>query len=318
MPGKKKLLVGTRDSTLARLQTDLAVKRLQAKFPELDFEITAVKTKGDKVLNKPIAELGERGVFVKELEESLLANQVDFVVHSLKDLPTEMPDQLQLASTFERADCRDVFLSRTGLSFEDLPAGSRLATSSRRRVAQLACLRADLKFVDIRGNIQTRLRKLDEGDCDAMVLAAAGLLRLGLEARIKEFFEPSKILPAAGQGALAIECRKNRKDILDLLEEINDKQVWYCIEAERALLAKLGGGCSVPVGVLAQVKEGAKLEVQACVAALDGQKIVRASIAGEQTEARSLGERLACEILAAGASEILQELIEAPASVSPP
>lgn len=297
----------------------MALDALSAKFSGLEFKIIAVKTIGDKILNKPLVEFGGRGVFVKELEEALLAGTVDFVVHSLKDLPTAMPDGLKLAATLKRDDPRDVLISRDQTPFLALPPGSRVATSSRRRSAQLCALRRDLSFVDIRGNVPTRLRKHDEGQCDAIVLAAAGLIRLGLSDRIAEFFDPQLSTPAAGQGALAIECRSDDEESIELLSAINDDKVWAEITAERACLNRLGGGCSLPVGVNAHFNDQGLLEITGCVAALDGKKVYKKTLSGTTAQAQQLGETLAQALVADGAGEIISALLETPVQqVSPP
>ncbi len=315
--------IGTRESQLALLQTGIALKHLQRHFPDIDFQVLPTSTIGDKVADKPLFSLGGRGVFVKELEEDLLADNVDLVVHSLKDLPTDMPEGLVLAAVLERDDPRDVLVSTNNIPFEKLPPGSRVATSSLRRMAQLKAIRKDLTFVDIRGNIQTRLRKLDEGQCDAMVLAAAGLLRLNLKDRIAQYFDTEQSLPAVGQAALAIECRAGDTKVLSLLEKLDDPEVRAEITAERAFLDQLGGGCSVPVGGLATVK-GKSLTLTVCVAALDGSHVLRATKTIELTtkqidEARTLGIELAKEMIDKGAEDILVGFTQtAPSSVSPP
>ena len=316
MSRKSTLIVGTRDSILARLQTDLALKALSQAIPDLKFEIVAVKTSGDKILNKPLAELGGRGVFTKELEDSLLENEVDLVVHSLKDLPTVLPEGLQLAATIMREDPRDVLVG--SCKFANLPAGSRVASSSRRRAAQLSALRRDLKFVDIRGNIQTRMRKLDEGQCEAMILAAAGLLRLELRSRIQEYFSIDRCMPAVGQGALGIECRQDDADLLEILGQVNDAKVWACVQSERALLNRLGGGCSVPVGAHAALNAEGQIELQACVASLDGTRIFKDTACGAMSNPSLPGLQLADKLIAQGAGEVLEELLQSPAQVSPP
>jgi len=311
------LRVGTRESKLALLQTDMILALCNERFPELRFEIVALSTSGDKVLNKPIAMLGSTGVFVKELEEALIANSVDFVVHSLKDLPTLIPNDLFLAATLLRDDPRDVFVSRDNVRFVDLPAGSKVATSSRRRAAQLMAVRKDIEFVDVRGNVPTRLRKLDEKHCDGMVLAAAGLSRLGYADRIAEYFQVDVSVPAAGQGALAVECRASDVRLRSLLAQINDQQVWAEATAERAYLAKLGGGCSVPIGALGRVQANNKLELSACVA--DGKRMVRGQMTGDQDQAEKLGIALAEEMMSRGASEILDAILRQPQpQISPP
>jgi hydroxymethylbilane synthase len=292
----------------------LAVCRKQ--FPDQQFEIVGLSTSGDKVLNKPIAQLGSTGVFVKELEDALLQNQVDFVVHSLKDLPTLIPDGLCLAATLLRDDPRDVFVSRNNVGYLDLPKGSRVATSSRRRAAQLNALRDDLEFVDVRGNVPTRLRKLDENHCDGMVLAAAGLHRLGFADRIAHYFEPEASVPAAGQGALGVECRADDQRVRALLGKINEATVWAEATAERAFLAKLGGGCSVPIGVLARCDDE-EIHIVACVA--DGKRLVRGESRGPQSVAHALGVTLAEDMLEQGAGEILEALLQKPQqTISPP
>ena len=312
------LRVGTRESLLARLQTDMAVEALVGLNRGLQFELVGITTHGDKVLNKPLADIGGRGVFVKELEEALYADEVDLVVHSLKDLPTEMPDGLVLGATLSREDPRDVLVSNSGVSFEKLPPGSRVATSSRRRAAQLLSLRQDVEFVDIRGNIQTRLRKHDEGQCDAMVLAAAGLLRLNEHRRICQFFDTNICTPAVGQGALGLECRSDDRQVVDLLKEVNDALVLSAVRAERAFLNKLGGGCSVPVGALAVLHNGL-LQLTGCVASLDGRTVFRRTKSGSAESAESVGQSLAAEMIADGAGAVLTELLQGPgAAVSPP
>ena len=310
--------VGTRESLLARLQTDLALNAIQSKFPKVHFEIIAVKAMGDKNQHTPLAELGGRGVFVKELEDALLDGRVDFVVHSLKDLPTEMVPGLSLAATLERADPRDVLVSKDNKAFGELPPGSRVATSSRRRAAQLSALRNDVEFIDIRGNIQTRLRKHDEGQCDAMVLAAAGLLRLELKDRISQFFDVEVSMPAVGQGALAIECRSDDSEVFSLLHAINDVNVSDCIQAERAFLNTMGGGCSVPVGAIANLIDD-EIELSACVASVNGARVLRQSLRGSRKDPAALGLKMAEKMLSLGAKEIIAGLSESDLGlVSPP
>jgi len=315
---RTKLAIGTRESKLALLQTDQIVEKIQQLAPNLEIEIVHITTGGDKVLDRPISALGGRGVFVKELEEALLDGRVDLVVHSLKDLPTDLPTGLMLAAVLNRVDARDVFLSQKAKSFMDLPKGSTVATSSRRRVAQLKALRNDLNFVDMRGNIPTRVRKLEEGQCDAMILAAAGLVRLELGDKIKEFLDSDKIVPAAGQGVLAVECRSSDLDIVDFLKGIEDRRTRQAVDAERACLDHLGGGCSVPAGVYAAFKEEI-LHVTGCVASLDGSQIFKDSVQGPGQEAAALGLALAKALEKLGADRILNELrASIPNVVSPP
>lgn len=311
------LRVGTRESQLALLQTDMVVSLCKQRFPNEQFEVVGLSTSGDKVQNKPIAMLGGTGVFVKELEDALQENRVDFVVHSLKDLPTQLPNGLCLVATLLREDARDVFVSRENIAFRDLPPGSRVATSSRRRAAQLAAIRTDLEFVDVRGNVPTRLRKLDEGHCDGMVLAAAGLLRLGLANRITHYFSIVESVPAAGQGALAVECRADDDRVRALLSQINEANVWSESAAERAFLSRLGGGCSVPIGVIATVIPQAEILVTACVA--DGYRVVRGEKSGAAKNATAIGLALAEDLLTRGAKEILDSILQIPQQqISPP
>jgi hydroxymethylbilane synthase len=318
--GSVKLRIGTRDSKLARLQTDMVVELLSAAHPAIEIEIVPVTTHGDKVLNKPIADLGTRGVFVKELEEALLDDSVDLVVHSLKDLPTDLPSGLKLAAVLQREDPRDVFLSRLDYTLADLPAGSKVATSSRRRSAQLKALRPDLEFVDVRGNIPTRLTKLDQGQCDAMVLAAAGLLRLNVADRVSQWLDPhTESTPAVGQGALAIECREDDEHTLSIVEAINDAEVFVQVQAERAFLDTLGGGCSVPIGALCTRGTSGYLMLIGCIASLDGTKIFRESAESPGDEAQELGRHLAKRMASGPAGEVLESLKASPPnSVSAP
>lgn len=316
---QKCVRVGTRESQLARLQTDIVIAALSGKFPELKFEVVPITTGGDKVLDRPIAELGGRGVFVKELEEALYADRVDFVVHSLKDLPTELPKDLVLACVLDREDPRDVLVSNNELTISQLPAGTRVATSSRRRTAQIKSMRSDLNFCDIRGNIPTRLRKHSEGQCDAMVLAAAGLLRLGMASKISEYLDISVSTPAVGQGALAVECRESDTAILQMLKDIENKSVRAEITAERAFLDLLGGGCSVPVGAIGETLKDGRLKLTGCVAALDGSEVIRLSLESSQDKAYELGNQLAERVQEMGADRILRELKQsAPSAISPP
>jgi hydroxymethylbilane synthase len=316
---QKCVRVGTRESQLARLQTDIVIAALSGRFPELKFEVVPITTGGDKIQDRPIADLGGRGVFVKELEEALYADRVDFVVHSLKDLPTELPKDLILACVLNREDPRDVLISNDDTVLKNLPAGTRIATSSRRRTAQIKALRTDLEFCDIRGNIPTRLRKHTEGQCDAMILAAAGLLRLGLASRITEFLDLAISTPAVGQGALAVECRESDTAVLDFLRVIEDVQVRAEITAERAFLDKLGGGCSVPVGALGETLRDGRLRLTGCVAALDGSEVIRVSLESSHDQAHELGNNLAERVEELGADRILRELkLSAPPAISPP
>lgn len=316
---KRKIRIGTRNSALAQVQTSLVAEKLRILAPDTEIEILSVTTSGDRFRNKPIVDLGDRGVFVKELEESLLLNEVDLVSHSLKDLPTDLPSGLALAAVFNRIDPRDVLVSKDRVSFLDLPAGARIATSSRRRAAQLKAIRNDLEYTDIRGNVPTRVSKMDRGACDATILAAAGLIRLGLQDRITEYFPIETLTPAVGQGALAIECRQDDKEILELIAGINDRKVMTEISCERTFLDILGGGCSVPAGALCTTNSDGSLVLSVCVAALDGSKVLRTSSTAPANQYRELGISTSHQILKMGADEILDELKKsAPNMISAP
>ncbi|MBX9696438.1 MAG: hydroxymethylbilane synthase [Cyanobacteria bacterium] len=309
--------VGTRASQLARVQTSIVIERLSALVPDLLLQAVPITTGGDVVLDRPIAEVGTRGVFVKELEEALLREEVDFVVHSLKDMPTDCPEGLELVACLDRDDPRDVLVSRGGKTLAELAPGSAVATSSRRRTAQISAIRADLTFVDIRGNIQTRLRKLDEGQCDSMILAAAGLLRLDLGERIAQFFDPSQSTPAAGQGVLAVQCRAGDRATVALLRELDEPVARAESDAERSFLAELGGGCSVPIGILARAK-GEKLLLTGCIASLDGERIFRDTFEGELAKPVESGKRFADSMVKSGAGEVVESLRASVPNISPP
>ncbi len=309
--------VGTRASQLARVQTEIVIQRVTSLFSDLSIETVPITTGGDVVLDRPIAELGTRGVFVKELEEALLRREVDFVVHSLKDMPTDCPPGLELIACLCRDDPRDVLVSRDGKTLEQLATGAAVATSSRRRTAQISAIRSDLKFVDIRGNIQTRLRKLDEGQCDSMILAAAGLLRLNLDARIAQFFEPAQSTPAAGQGVLAIQCRSDDETTIRMLKDLDEPITRAECDAERSYLAELGGGCSVPIGILARAS-GEKLLLTGCIASLDGERIFRSTFEGEVARAAEAGKRFADMMVKSGAGAVVESLRASVANISPP
>jgi hydroxymethylbilane synthase len=306
------LRIGTRESKLSRLQTAYTIEQLTARFPGFAVEVVPITTSGCKIQDRPIAQLGGTGVFTKELEDALLARQVDLVVHSLKDLPTELVPGLILACVLDREDPRDVLVSNSGKKFLDLPRGARVATSSRRRAAMLRSIRQDLEFVDIRGNVDTRLRKQDEGACDAMILAAAGLLRLNLQDRITEFLDPTVCTPAAGQGALAIECRQDDSELIAALQTLENPLVREQITAERAFLAELGGGCSVPAGAYCIHDESGQLSLTVSVVSLDGKQVFRAHDRAPAAQAAALGKQLAEEMLKQGASEVLAALRATP------
>ena len=305
---ERSIRLGTRGSALARWQTDHIAGLLQAAHPELRFEIEVITTQGDRVLDKPLPLVGGKGVFTAELETALRSGQIDFAVHSLKDLPTEPPDSLVLGAIPMRADPADVLVSRAGFTLATLPQGAAVGTSSRRRVAQLLHLRPDLRLLDIRGNIDTRIRKaLDRaGDYDAILLAYAGLERLGKLDTVTERLSFDEMLPAPGQGALAVQCR-NESDSLDLLAPLQHAPSAAAVAAERAFLAGLGGGCSLPIAAYAEI-DGNRLRLRGRVNSPDGVQQIDVSAEGSIGKAQDIGYQLAQQALAEGAASLLESL----------
>jgi hydroxymethylbilane synthase len=299
--------VATRGSLLARTQTGWVVDQLQALHPGLTFETEIYKTVGDRVLDVALSQIGGKGLFTKELEEALLDGRADLAVHSLKDLPTELPEGLAIGCIPERADPRDALVSREGLDLQHLPAGAKVGTSSLRRLAQLRAIRPDLEYVSIRGNVDTRLRKMMDGEVDALVMAAAGLHRAGFADRITAYLDPADCLPAPGQGALAVEIRANDGEIGRLLAPLHHFPTAQAVLAERALLNRLQGGCQVPIGAHA-VLDGDLLYLQGLIASPDGTQVVRYEAEGQVYRARALGETVAEMLLARGGQAILDAL----------
>jgi len=301
----KLIRIGTRDSQLALWQAEWVRTQLQTFYPELDFVLVPMKTKGDKILDVPLAKIGDKGLFTKELENGLMNQEIDLAVHSLKDLPTVLPEGLEIAAYCEREEARDVLLGKAGCTLADLPRGALIGTSSLRRKAQLQNHRPDLQFADLRGNLQTRWRKLLESEMDGIVLAAAGVKRLGWEDRITETISEEIMLPAVGQGSIAIEIKQERADICQLLARLNHRDTEMAVRAERALMRRLEGGCQVPIGAFGHVR-GDEIQLQAMVASLDGTRVLRATFAGQDPEA--VGIETAQLLLAQGAGEILAEI----------
>ncbi|VAX08309.1 Porphobilinogen deaminase [hydrothermal vent metagenome] len=301
------LRIATRKSQLALWQAEYVRDMLQLHHPDLNVELVKMSTQGDKILDTPLAKVGGKGLFVKELERSLLDEKTDIAVHSMKDVPVELPEDLHLAVICPREDPRDAFVSNKYTDFESLPQGARLGTSSLRRQCQLASLRPDLNIVDLRGNVNTRLQKLDDGEYDAIILAAAGLKRLKFEDRITEFLETNISLPAIGQGAVGIECRRTDDWVNELLAPLNDLDTATRLAAERAMNLRLQGGCQVPIAGYAELEHGILL-MRGLVGRVDGTEIIRGEIAGPPTDAAHLGQVLAEDLLARGADEILAEL----------
>ena len=305
---KAVLKIGTRQSLLALWQSNHIAVCLRKKYPECEVVLKKIVTKGDRILDVPLAQIGGKGLFTKEIEEDLLSGEVDLAVHSLKDMPTVLPEGLCLTAITERANVGDAFVSNKYDSFAELPLGAVVGTSSLRRKAQLLAARPDLTIRDLRGNVDTRLRKLDEGLYDAVILAAAGLERLGHGDRIKAVIPSDVCLPAVGQGALAIECRTDDAEVRQMLDFLNDMPTVHATNAERAFLGLLEGGCQVPIGVHADV-EGDKIKIEAIIAALDGSTVLRDTIEGAATDAVALGQELGKKMLANGGQEILAAIL---------
>lgn len=305
---KKNMIIGTRQSLLALWQSNYIADRLREKYPECTVTLKKIITKGDRILDVPLAKIGDKGLFTKELETALLEGEIDLAVHSLKDMPTNLPTGLILTAITERAKAGDAFVSNKYTCFKDLPPGAVLGTSSLRRRAQILAARPDLEIVDLRGNVDTRLSKLDTGNMDAIILAAAGLERLGYKDRIREIIPSSCCLPAVGQGALAIEVRENDTQVRSALDFLNHKITQQATDSERAFLSLLGGGCQVPIGVHATVKND-NIEITAVIASLDGTTVLRDKIQGKATEGIALGVVLGRRMLENGGQAVLAEIL---------
>jgi hydroxymethylbilane synthase len=299
--------IATRQSPLALWQAEYVKSRLLQLNPDIQVELIKMVTKGDKILDTPLAKVGGKGLFVKELETGMLAGDADIAVHSMKDVPVEFPDGLMLAVICEREDPRDAFVSNHIDAIDALPQGAVVGTSSLRRQCQLRAWRPDLEIRDLRGNVNTRLNKLDNGDYDAIILASAGLIRLGFQERIKHAIDTQLSLPAIGQGAVGIECRVDDERILSLIEPLNHSETSTCVQAERAMNHRLEGGCQVPIAGYAQLDDW-NLSMRGLVGSPDGQRMIRGEVQGHADQAEQLGIQLAEDLLSRGAKEILQEV----------
>lgn len=304
---KNKIRIATRKSPLALWQAEFIQAELNKLYPHIEVSLVPMTTKGDIRLDTPLAKIGGKGLFLKELETGLLNNEADIAVHSLKDVPVDFPAGLMLHTICQRDDPRDAFVSNTYKKLSDLPSQSIVGTSSLRRQAQLKALRPDLIVHDLRGNVNTRLRKLDEGNYDAIILATAGLKRLKLEERIQEHLTTEDFLPANGQGAVCIECRVDDLDIQKLLTPLEHAETRACVQAERAMNAHLEGGCQVPIGAYAIIKNN-ELHLEGLVGSLDGTTILRDTIKGSVDESTALGVQLAEKLLKQGAGKVLEQL----------
>lgn len=301
------LVLGTRGSKLALCQSEWFQSKIHEVVPEVRVVLKKIQTSGDKIVDVPLAKIGGKGLFVKEIEDALLVGEIDFAVHSMKDVPAQLPEGLEILCVPRREDPRDALISREGCSFEALPLGATIGTASLRRQAQLLHARSDVKITMLRGNLDTRLRKLKEGQFDAIVLAAAGLYRLGWSQTITEYLSPILSLPAIGQGALGIEGRSNDQFIRSILSRLNDQATHTTVTAERAFLHRLEGGCQVPIAAHATLSDE-QLVVDGLVATVDGKTVIRDQIEGAGQQAHALGIQLADRLLTRGGDKILREI----------
>jgi hydroxymethylbilane synthase len=298
--------IGTRSSLLALWQANWVKSRLEELHPGIGVTLVHIKTEGDRS-EVPLFQLGGKGLFVKEIEEALVKGEVDLAVHSAKDLPAAIPEELALAAFPAREDPRDALISRTGKSWKEFPRGGKIGTSSPRRKAQLLRLRADLEIVPLRGNLDTRIKKLASENLDGVILASAGLRRMGWENKISDYFDPETMVPAIGQGVLAIETHGRNSRIRELVSDLNHFPTARELEAERALLKELGGGCQIPIAGMARIK-GDLIRLIGLIASSEGERIVRGEKVGTIAAAENLGRQLAQELLGKGGAEILQEV----------
>ncbi len=304
----QKIVVGSRDSELALVQAGYVIGELKKHFPDLAFDVRKIKTEGDKILDVPLAKIGGKGLFVKEIENALLAGEIDMAVHSMKDVPTAVPEGLVITAVTRREDPRDCYIAKDGeTSLLAARHGAVIGTSSLRRSAQLLHLRPDFKIVPIRGNVNTRFKKLRETELDGIILAYAGVLRLGLADRVTEIISYDHSLPAVGQGALGIETRAGDGHVNRIVKVLDDAATKVAVTAERAFLRALEGGCQVPIGAFGRL-DGGELVLDGVVAGLEGKPLLRETIKGSPEEAAALGRRLASRLVAKGAGEILEKV----------
>ncbi len=303
---RKKLIIGSRGSDLALWQTRFVKAKLEELFPALKLEIEIIKTTGDKMLDVALAKIGDKGLFTRQIETALLNREIDLAVHSLKDLQTVQPESLTIGAVLAREMPNDVLISKRYASIDDLPKGARVATGSLRRKSQLLHYRPDLQIFEIRGNVPTRIKKLEESNLDAMILAFAGVHRLGLDSYIKQIIPFETMLPAVGQGAMAVEIRSDDVKIRELLQKLNDPETNFCITAERAFLRTLEGGCQVPIGANAFL-ESDKIFLEGMAGNLEGSVNLRDSISGDKKDAADLGLQLAQRLIERGANRLLEE-----------
>jgi len=304
----QKIVIGSRGSQLALWQANWVKSELERLHSNADIDIRIIATSGDKIQDVPLAKIGGKGLFVKEIEEALLANEIDLAVHSMKDVPIELPTELGISVITKRENPLDALISKNGEKLADLPQGATIGTSSLRRSSQLLKYRDDFKIHPLRGNVDTRLRKVEEGKYDAILLASAGLNRLGWANRITEEISHDILLPAMGQGALGIETRLDDTMIYDFISTLNHEQTHYAVSAERSLVGRLDGGCQVPIGAYARIEKGL-ITLKGLVASLDGEVIYKLENVGPVDDAINIGQELGSKLLKMGANEILEKLI---------
>ncbi len=303
----REIVIGTRDSNLALWQTKWVLENLTRLNPDYKFRVIEMKTQGDKILDVALAKIGDKGLFTKELEVAMLNGEIDLAVHSMKDMPTRLPEGLKIGAICQREEAGDVLIGRTAKTLSDLPHGARVGTSSLRRRAQLLKFRPDLQIEDLRGNLNTRMEKLTRQGLDAIVLAAAGVIRLGWEDKITERISFDVSLPAVGQGSVGIEIRENDPEVENIIKRLDHRESSVSIEAERALLRTLEGGCHILIGALGKV-EVDQLTLEGVVASLDGKELLRKSVVGKADQAEQLGVTLANDLIAMGADKILKSV----------
>jgi hydroxymethylbilane synthase len=306
---KNKLIIGSRGSRLALWQTNFVKEKLEKLFRDKQFEVLIIKTTGDKLLDVALAKIGDKGLFTKQIETALLENEIDLAVHSLKDLQTEQPENLKIGAVSKREKPNDVLISTKYSSIDDLPHGAKVATGSLRRISQILNYRKDLKIFEIRGNVPTRIKKFEESDLDAMILAYAGVHRLELDSYIKQIIPFEIMLPAVGQGAMAVEIRSNDTEIQKVLQKINDQETLDCVTAERSFLRRLEGGCQVPIAGFAQL-QNEEIHLRGMVGNLDGSVNLQDEISGDRKDAADLGNILAERLIEKGANNLLEQTRE--------
>lgn len=312
MVSRKRIVIGSRGSRLALWQANFVASQVK-RVVSAEVVIEKIKTRGDKIVDVPLAKVGGEGLFVKEIEVALLGNKIDLAVHSMKDVPTDIPEGLVLGAVLKREEVSDVLISRENQGLADLPSGARVGTSSLRRRAQLLNYRPDFSMVDVRGNLDTRLRKMGEGKFDGIIVAAAGLIRMGWDGRITERIPFDICLPAVGQGAIGLEIRSADEEMAEIVRQLNDVPTEVAVGAERVLMKRLQGGCQVPLGALGLVENG-NLKLTAVVASLDGRRLIRDESGGSFSKPEEIGRQLADKLLKQGATEILAEIRKLTAS----